>query len=135
MRLMKSSDPGASNGEPSHFAKTTVRKMLEQNRSSIEGLYELLRDHYTINSNRDILDAVRNGDWVLVRNSSNAAGSGCLVCSMPEPDPVYIQEDEWPDSQPRTDRIFAKSISTVPWGTTNAGTASEPLDSHGVLNG
>jgi len=83
MPLMKSSDPGASNREPSHFAKTTVRKMLEQNRSSIEGLDELLRDHYTINSSRGILDAVRNGDRVLVTNSSNAAESGGLVCFMP----------------------------------------------------
>ena len=75
MRLMKSTARGASDAEPSHSAESTVRKMLEGNRSNLEGLDELLREHYTINSNQDILNAVRNGDWVLVRNSSNAAGA------------------------------------------------------------
>lgn len=81
MRLMKSTARGVSDAEPSHSAESTVRKMLEGNRSSLEGLDELLREHYTINSNQDILNAVRNGDWVLVTNSSNAAGA--VVFSAP----------------------------------------------------
>lgn len=131
MRLIKSSDPGAHNAEPSHSAEATVRKALESNRSSLEGLDELLRDHYTINSNRDILDAVRNGDWVLVENSSNAGGGGGFARSTVEPEPIYIQEDPWPDPKPRTDLIFAKSISAAPWGTTKAGTDSEPAANFG----
>ncbi|MGE1154579.1 hypothetical protein [Pseudomonas kitaguniensis] len=75
MRLIKRSAPGASNAQPSHFAESIVSKMLVGNRSSLEGLDELLRNHYTINSNRDILDAVRNGDWVLVTNNFNTAGT------------------------------------------------------------
>ena len=59
MRLMKSTARGASDAEPSHSAESTVRKMLEGNRSSLEGLDELLREHYTINSNQDILNAIK----------------------------------------------------------------------------
>ncbi|NNA11225.1 pyocin [Pseudomonas lundensis] len=131
MRLMKSTARGASDAEPSHSAESTVRKMLEGNRSSLEGLDELLRDHYTINSNQDILNAVRNGDWVLVTNSSNAAGGGGFFCPMPEPDPVYMLKEEWPAPKKLTDLTFAKSISTAPWGTTHAGTGSEPATNFG----
>ncbi|WP_254658244.1 MULTISPECIES: S-type pyocin domain-containing protein [Pseudomonas] len=128
---MKSTARGASDAEPSHSAESTVRKMLEGNRSSLEGLDELLRDHYTINSNQDILNAVRNGDWVLVTNSSNAAGGGGFFCPMPEPDPVYMLKEEWPAPKKLTDLTFAKSISTAPWGTTHAGTGSEPATNFG----
>lgn len=131
MRLIKGSDPGAHNAEPSHSAEATVRKALESNRSSLEGLDELLRDDYTINSNRDILDAVREGDWVLVENSSSSGGGGGFARSTFEPEPVYIQEDPWPDPKPRTDLIFAKSTSSAPWGTTKAGTDSEPAANFG----
>ena len=131
MRLMKSTARGASDAEPSHSAESTVRKMLEGNRSSLEGLDELLREHYTINSNQDILNAVRNGDWVLVTNSSNAAGGGGFFCPIPEPDPVYMLKEEWPVPKKRTDLTFAKSISTAPWGTTHAGTVSEPATNFG----
>lgn len=131
MRLMKSSDVGVGNGESPHSAETTVRKLLEQNRSSIEGLDELLRDHRAISTNQDIADAVRRGDWVLVSHNSHEIGGGGFFCPAPEPDPVYIQEDRWPDPKPRTDRIFAKSTSTAPWGTTDAGTASEPVANFG----
>ncbi len=131
MRLMKNTARGASDAEPSHSAESTVRKMLEGNRSSLEGLDELLREHYTINSNQDILNAVRNGDWVLVTNSSNAAGGGGFFCPMPEPDPVYMLKEEWPAPKKRTDLTFAKSISTAPWGTTHAGTGSEPATNFG----
>ncbi|MBM1181642.1 S-type pyocin domain-containing protein [Pseudomonas lundensis] len=131
MRLMKSTARGAINAEPSHSAESTVRKMLEGNRSSLEGLDELLREHYTINSNQDILNAVRNGDWVLVTNSSNAAGGGGFFCPMPEPDPVYMLKEEWPAPKKLTDLTFAKSISTAPWGTTHAGTGSEPATNFG----
>ena len=110
MRLIKRSDPRARNAEPSYSAEATVRRALESNRSSLEGLNELLRDNYTINSNRDILDAVRNGDWVLVENSFNSGWSGGFSHPASEPEPVYIQEDRWPDPKPRTDLIFAKSI-------------------------
>ncbi|SDQ62947.1 S-type Pyocin [Pseudomonas lundensis] len=131
MRLMKSTARGAINAEPSHSAESTERKMLEGNRSSLEGLDELLREHYTINSNQDILNAVRNGDWVLVTNSSNAAGGGGFFCPMPEPDPVYMLKEEWPAPKKLTDLTFAKSISTAPWGTTHAGTGSEPATNFG----
>lgn len=104
---------------------------LQRNRSSIEGLEELLREHYTVNSDRDILAAVRNGDWVLVTDSSAATTSGSLLCPVPEADPVYLRPDPWPDPVPRTDLVFAKSISSVPWGTTQAGTASEPAGNFG----
>ena len=131
MRLMKNTARGASDAEPSHSAESTVRKMLEGNRSNLEGLDELLREHYTINSNQDILNAVRNGDWVLVTNSSNAAGGGGFFCPIPEPDPVYMLKEEWPVPKKRTDLTFAKSISTAPWGTTHAGTVSEPATNFG----
>jgi len=104
---------------------------LQRNRSSLAGLDELLQEHYTVNSDRDILAAVRNGDWVLVTDSSAATASGGPVCPAPEPDPVYLRPDPWPDPTPRTDLVFAKSISSVPWGTTQAGTASEPAGNFG----
>ncbi|NMY72951.1 pyocin [Pseudomonas sp. WS 5071] len=131
MCLMKSTARGASDAESSHSAESTVRKMLEGNRSNLEGLDELLREHYTINSNQDILNAVRNGDWVLVTNSSNTAGGGGFFCPIPEPDPVYMLKEEWPAPKNRTDLTFAKSISTAPWGTTHAGTGSEPATNFG----
>ncbi|NBF03041.1 pyocin [Pseudomonas sp. Fl5BN2] len=131
MRLLKSTDPGAHDAEPPHSAEATVRKALASNRASLEGLDELLREHYTINSDRDILDAVRNGDWVLVENSSSAGGGGGIARRALESEPVYIQKDQWPDPKPRTELIFAKSISTAPWGTTKAGTDSEPAANFG----
>ncbi|AZD42416.1 S-type pyocin domain-containing protein [Pseudomonas chlororaphis] len=131
MRLLKSSAPEARHAQSAHDAETQVRMALQRNRSSLTGLDELLREHYTINSDREILAAVRNGDWVLVTDSSAATASGGLVCPAPEPDPVYLRPDPWPDPVPRTDLVFAKSISSVPWGTTQAGTASEPAGNFG----
>ncbi|WP_277593507.1 S-type pyocin domain-containing protein [Pseudomonas chlororaphis] len=131
MRLLKSSAPEARHAQSAHDAETRVRMALQRNRSSIEGLEELLREHYTVNSDRDILAAVRNGDWVLVTDSSAATTSGSLLCPVPEADPVYLRPDPWPDPVPRTDLVFAKSISSVPWGTTQAGTASEPAGNFG----
>ncbi|WP_261792980.1 S-type pyocin domain-containing protein [Pseudomonas chlororaphis] len=101
-----------------------MRAALQRDRSSLEGLDQLLHDHYSISSERDILAAVRNGDWVLLSDSPAATGS--LVCPAPEPDPVYLQDDRWPAPTPRTERVFAKSVDTAPWGTTQAGSASEP---------
>ncbi|WP_258019325.1 hypothetical protein [Pseudomonas chlororaphis] len=72
MRLLKSSAPEARHAQSAHDAETRVRMALQRNRSSLAGLDELLREHYTINSDRDILAAVRNGDWVLVTDSSAA---------------------------------------------------------------
>lgn len=131
MRLLKSSAPEARHAQSAHEAEIRVRMALQRNRSSIEGLEELLREHYTVNSDRDILAAVRNGDWVLVTDSSAVTASGSLVCPAPEADPVYLRPDPWPDPAPRTDLVFAKSISSAPWGTTQAGTASEPAGNFG----
>jgi len=131
MRLLKSSAPEARHAQSAHDAETRVRMALQRNRSSLAGLDELLQEHYTVNSDRDILAAVRNGDWVLVTDSSAATASGGPVCPAPEPDPVYLRPDPWPDPTPRTDLVFAKSISSVPWGTTQAGTASEPAGNFG----
>ncbi|QQX62034.1 S-type pyocin domain-containing protein [Pseudomonas chlororaphis] len=131
MRLLKNSASEARHAQSAHDAETQVRMALQRNRSSLAGLDELLREHYTINSDREILAAVRNGDWVLVTDSSAATASGGLVCPAPEPDPVYLRPDPWPDPTPRTDLVFAKSISSVPWGTTQAGTASEPAGNFG----
>ncbi|MGY3255647.1 S-type pyocin domain-containing protein [Pseudomonas chlororaphis] len=131
MRLLKASDRQAWNAHDPYFAETQVRMALQRNRSSLAGLDELLREHYRINSDRDILAAVRNGDWVLVTDSFAATTSGGLICPTPEPDPVYLRPDPWPDPVPRTDLVFAKSISSVPWGTTQAGTASEPAGHFG----
>jgi hypothetical protein len=131
MRLLKASDRQARNAHDPYFAETQVRMALQRHRSSLEGLDELLREHYTINSDRDILAAVSNGDWVLVTDSSAATASGSLVCPAPEPEPVYLRPDPWPDPVPRTDLVFAKSISSVPWGTTRAGSASEPAGNFG----
>ncbi|KAA5841854.1 pyocin [Pseudomonas chlororaphis] len=130
MRLLKASDRQAWNAHDPYFAETQVRMALQRNRSSLAGLDELLREHYTINSDREILAAVRNGDWVLVTDSSSA-GIGNLLCLAPEPQPVYLRPDPWPDPVPRTDLVFAKSISSAPWGTTRAGSASEPAGNFG----
>ncbi|WP_251029728.1 S-type pyocin domain-containing protein [Pseudomonas fluorescens] len=127
MRLMKSSAVGAGNRESSHAAETTVRKLLEQNSSSIEWRDELLRAHRAISTNQDNVGAVRRRDWGLVSHKPHEVGGGGFFCTAPEPDPVYIRNVPWPDPQPRTDQIFAKSISTAPGGTTNAGTVSEPV--------
>ncbi|ROL89301.1 S-type pyocin domain-containing protein [Pseudomonas chlororaphis] len=131
MRLLKASDRQAWNAHDPYFAETQVRMALQRNRSSLEGLDELLREHYSINSDREILAAVRNGDWVLVTDSSAATASGSLLCPEPEPQPVYLRQDPWPDPVPRTDLVFAKSVSSVPWGTTRAGSASEPAGHFG----
>ncbi|WP_256580939.1 MULTISPECIES: S-type pyocin domain-containing protein [unclassified Pseudomonas] len=131
MRLLKASDRQAWNAHDPYFAETRVRMALQRNRSSLEGLDELLREHYSIHSDREILAAVRNGDWVLVTDSSAATASGSLLCPAPEPQPVYLRPDPWPDPVPRTDLVFAKSISSVPWGTTQAGSASEPAGNFG----
>lgn len=131
MRLLKSSALEARHAQSAHEAETRVRMALQRNRSSLGGLDELLQEHYSVNSDRDILAAVRNGDWVLVTDSSAATASGGLICPAPEPDPVYLRPDPWPDPIPRTDLVFAKSVSSVPWGTTQAGTASEPAGNFG----
>ncbi|AZD08624.1 Uropathogenic specific protein [Pseudomonas chlororaphis] len=131
MRLLKSSAPEARHAQSAHDAETQVRMALQRNRSSLAGLDELLREHYTINSDRDILAAVRNGDWVLVTDSSAATANGSLLCPAPEAEPVYLRPDPWPDPVPRTDLVFAKSVSSAPWGTIQAGSASEPAGHFG----
>ncbi|NNB42831.1 S-type pyocin domain-containing protein [Pseudomonas chlororaphis] len=130
MRLLKNSDREARHAQSPHDAENQVRMALQRDRTSLVGLDELLREHYTVNSDRDILAAVRNGDWVLVTDNSTVTASS-LVCPAPEPDPVYLRQDPWPDPAPRTDLVFAKSVSSVPWGTTQAGTASEPAGNFG----
>lgn len=95
MRLLKASDRQAWNAHDPYFAETQVRMALQRNRSSLEGLDELLREHYSINSDREILAAVRNGDWVLVTDSSSA-GIGNLLCPAPEPQPAYLRPDPGP---------------------------------------
>ncbi|MGY4817347.1 S-type pyocin domain-containing protein [Pseudomonas chlororaphis subsp. piscium] len=130
MRLLKNSDREAQHAQSPHDAENRVRMALQRDRTSLVGLDELLREHYTVNSDRDILAAVRNGDWVLVTDNSTVTASS-LVCPAPEPDPVYLQQDPWPDPAPRTDLVFAKSVSSVPWGTTQAGTDSEPAGNFG----
>ncbi|AZC37663.1 S-type pyocin domain-containing protein [Pseudomonas chlororaphis] len=130
MRLLKNSEREARHAQSPHDAENQVRMALQRDRTSLVGLDELLREHYTVNSDQDILAAVRNGDWVLVTDNSTVTASS-LVCPAPEPDPVYLQQDPWPDPIPRTDLVFAKSISSVPWGTTQAGTASEPAGNFG----
>ncbi len=130
MRLLKSSALEARHAQSAYEAETRVRMALQRNRSSLAGLDELLQEHYSVNSDRDILAAVRNGDWVLVTDNSTVTASS-LVCPAPEPDPVYLQQDPWPDPTPRTDLVFAKSVSSAPWGTTQAGTASEPAGNFG----
>lgn len=51
----------------------------------------------------------------------------------PEPEPVYIQKDEWPRPKPRTDLVFAKSCKPANWGGTDAGTTVEPTSNFGKV--
>ncbi|MGE7955695.1 S-type pyocin domain-containing protein [Pseudomonas sp. NPDC089530] len=131
MRLLKKSDRDAWQAQDPYSAQTRVRQALQGQRSSLAGLDELLREHHGIHSDRDILAAVKNGDWVLVTDSSSPTATGSLACPIPEPEPVYLQPDPWPEPKPRTERIFAKSVDTAPWGTTQAGSASEPAANFG----
>lgn len=128
MHLLKSSDPEAWRAQDPHSAHSQVRLALQGPRSSLGGLDRLMREHPGIHSDREILAAVRNGDWVLV---NDAPATGGLACPLPEPEPVNLRQDPWPEPVPRTDRVFAKSASTAPWGTTQAGSSREPAANFG----
>lgn len=70
-------------------------------------------------------------DWPRKRDYRGDSWGGWLLPKAPEP--VYIEEDEWPTPKPREDQVFAKSCTVGNWCRTDAGTAPEPASNFGKI--
>lgn len=70
-------------------------------------------------------------DWPRKRGYRGDSWGGWFLPKAPEP--VYIEEDEWPTPKPREDQVFAKSCTVDNWCRTDAGTAPEPASNFGKI--
>lgn len=70
-------------------------------------------------------------DWPRKRGYRGDSWGGWFLPKAPEP--VYIEEDEWPTPTPREDQVFAKSCTVGNWCRTDAGTAPEPASNFGKI--
>ncbi|TPG82396.1 S-type Pyocin [Pseudomonas mandelii] len=101
-------------------------------RHNIDGLANF-GSHSRI-SDSEIVESVRKGDLLLVKERITSSGSGFVARSAPAPEPVYIpQKDPWPQTKPRDDQVFAKSCIPDNWCRTDAGTALEPASNFGKV--
>jgi hypothetical protein len=132
MRLIKSVDKGVEQTESPHVAARMVKDALMRGRHTIEGLNQIGSPSRLL-SDSDIVDAVRQGDLLLVRPRSASSGGGLMRRPAPAPEPVYIRQDRWPSPKPRDDLVFAKSCISENWCRTHAGTTTEPASNFGRI--
>lgn len=133
MRLIRSVDKGLEQTESPANAARLVKDALARGRHCIGGLTHL-GSHSRISSDSEIIEAVRKGDLLLVKERFASSGGGFMVRSAPAPEPVYIPpKDPWPQAKPRDDQVFAKSCIPDNWCRTAAGTAPEPASNFGKI--
>jgi hypothetical protein len=133
MRLIRNADKGLEQTESPAHAARLVKDALARGRHSISGLANF-GSHSRISSDSEIVEAVRKGDLLLVKERFASSGGGLMVRSAPAPEPVYIPpKDPWPQAKPRDDQVFAKSCTPDNWCSTDAGTAPEPASNFGKV--
>jgi hypothetical protein len=133
MRLIRNADKGLEQTESPSTAAQLVNDALMRGRHNIEGLANF-GSHSRISSDSEIVEAVRKGDLLLVKERFASSGGGFIARSAPAPEPVYIPpKDPWPQTKPRDDQVFAKSCIPDNWCSTDAGTAPEPASNFGKV--
>lgn len=133
MRLIRSADKGLEQTESPSTAARLVFDALMRGRHNIEGPANF-GSHSRINSDSDMVEAVRKGDLLLVKERFASSGGAFMARSAPAPEPVYIPpKDPWPQAKPRDDQVFAKSCIPSNWCRTDAGTAAEPASNFGKV--
>ncbi|WP_237886210.1 S-type pyocin domain-containing protein [Pseudomonas sp. PGPR40] len=133
MRLIRNADKGLEQTESPSTAAQLVNYALMRGRHNIDGLADF-GSHSRISSDSEIVEAVRKGDLLLVKERFASSGGGFIARSAPAPEPVYIPpKDPWPQTKPRDDQVFAKSCIPDNWCSTDAGTALEPASNFGKV--
>ncbi|WP_246218885.1 hypothetical protein [Pseudomonas izuensis] len=110
MRLIRNVDKGFEQTESPSTAARWVNDALMRGRHNIEGLANL-GNPSRISSDFEIVEAVRKGDLLLVKERLASSGGGFIARSAPAPtpEPVYIPpKDPWPQAKPRDDQIFVE---------------------------
>lgn len=131
MRLIRKADKGLEQTESPSNAARLVKDALMRGRHNIQGISNF-GSHSRISSDSEIVEAVRKGDLLLVKQRPVSSGSGFMAKSAPAPEPVYIsQKEPWPQTKPRDDQVFAKSCIPDNWCSTDAGITSEPASNFG----
>lgn len=121
-----------TNRKPQRCCPIGERRLM-RGRHNIEGLANF-GSHSRISSDSEIVEAVRKGDLLLVKERFASSGGGFIARSEPAPEPVYIPpKDPWPQTRPRDDQVFAKSCIPDNWCSTDAGTAPEPASDFGKV--
>lgn len=131
MRLIRWEEKGFESTVPADVAALTVQSAL------MNGLTLYGPDQHRIRSrvhaDIDIVEAVRNGDLLLVSRAFVGSGGGSMPRPRPEPEPVRRPPERWPPPKPREDLVFAKSCSAQNWCRTGAGTTREPASNFGRI--
>jgi hypothetical protein len=133
MRLIRNIDKGFAQTESPSTAARLVNDALMRGHHSIEGLVHF-GSPSRFSSVSEIVEAVRKGDLLLVKERFASSGGGFLARSAPAPEPVFIPPKEpWPQAKPRDDQVFAKSCIPENWCRTDAGTVAEPASNFGKV--
>ncbi|MGH8334987.1 MAG: hypothetical protein ACRER3_02170, partial [Pseudomonas fluorescens] len=87
MRLIRNANKGLEQTESPSNAARLVKEALLLGRHNIDGLANF-GSHSRINSDSEIVESVRKGDLLLVKERFASSGGGFMARSAPEP--VYI---------------------------------------------
>lgn len=131
MRLIRSAEKGLESTESPDIAARLVDDALMRGHA-IDGL-DQFGMRAKINRDNDIVEAVRNGDLLLVKSGPASSGGGFMPRLTPEPEPVPSPPEQWPLPKPRQDMVFAKSCIAENWCHTGAGTTPEPASNFGRI--
>ncbi|WP_434558574.1 colicin E3/pyocin S6 family cytotoxin [Pseudomonas sp. Z4-20] len=131
MRLIRSADQGL---EPTELPDTAARLVDDalMRGHPIDGL-DQFGTLSKIPRDSDIVEAVRNGELLLVRPSSAGAGGSFMPRSRSAPESVDRAPEQWPLPKPRDDLVFAKSCTAENWCQTSVGTATEAASNFGRI--
>lgn len=131
MRLIRSAEKGLEPTESPDIAARLVDDALMRGHV-IDGL-DQFGMRAKINRDNDIVEAVRNGDLLLVKSGLASSGGGFMPRLAPEPEPLPVPPEQWPLPKPRQDLVFAKSCIAENWCQTGAGTTPEPASNFGRI--
>ena len=131
MRLIRSAEKGLEPTESPDIAARLVDDALMRGHV-IDGL-DQFGMRAKINRDNDIVEAVRNGDLLLVKSGLASSGGGFMPRLAPEPEQLPVPPEQWPLPKPRQDLVFAKSCIAENWCQTGAGTTPEPASNFGRI--
>ena len=131
MRLKRSAEKGAEQTEALDQAARMVDDALMRGQT-IDGM-DQFGTLSEITHHDDIVEAVRNGDFLLVKPGLVSSGGGFLPRPTAEPKPIFRAPEQWPLPKSRDDLVFAKSCTAENWRSTDAGTTREPASNFGRI--